>query len=160
MYGWLMRAQDFIADETMRAMDDLIRTVTKMPEGKSDWSPLDLGRDARDQVAECALIGASMVDVIRNQKMPEFTPEFMEQYETMKAGLGLEEAVGMLREKTREVCELIREFPDSDLESEIAFWGPNPWKMVRVLNYHNSNMSYHTGQVNYIQTLYGDTQMG
>lgn len=155
-----MRAQDFIADETMRAMDDLILTVTEMPDGKSDWSPLDLGRDARDQVAECALIGASMVDVIRDRKMPEFTPEFMEQYETMKAGLGLEEAVGMLREKTREICELIRGFPDEELENEIPFMGPTHWTMVRVLNLHNWNMSYHTGQVNYIQTLYGDDQMG
>lgn len=155
-----MKAQDFIADETLRAMESLIHQVTRMPDGKADWSPLELGRDARDQVAECALIGATLVDVIQERKMPEFTPEFMEQYETMKSGLGLEEAIGMLREKTRAVCDLIREFPDEELENEIPFMGPTPWSMVRILNMHNWNMSYHTGQVNYIQTLYGDDQMG
>ncbi|QYK52310.1 MAG: hypothetical protein KF824_08575 [Fimbriimonadaceae bacterium] len=154
-----MRAQDFIADETMRAADGLIHQATKMGD-KASWSPLDEGRTALDQVAECALICSSMVDVLKNWKMPEFTPEMMKEYEKSKAALSLDEAVAMLKEKTSALCDVIRAVPDEELVGTMQFWGPEPWSKVGVMNYHNWNMTYHNGQLNYIQTLYGDKSMG
>lgn len=153
-----MRVQDFIADETMRSAEGLIHQATKMGE-KATWKPLDEGRTALDQVAECALICASMVDVLKNWKMPEFTPEMIAEYETSKAALSMEEASAMLQEKTAELCDVIRAIPDDQLEGTMQFWGPEPWARVGVMGYHNWNMVYHNGQLNYIQTLYGDKSM-
>lgn len=153
-----MTLQEFIADETMRSCESLIHQATKMGD-KASWSPMDEGRTALDQVAECALICASLPDVIKNWKMPEFTPEFMEEYEKSKAALTLEQAVQMLQEKTALLCDAIRAVPTEELSGTMQFWGPEPWSKTGVLNYHNWNMTYHVGQLNYIQTLYGDKTM-
>lgn len=101
-----------------------------------------------------------MVDVVKNYKMPDFTPEMMEEYETNKNALDLDGAVSLLRENTEKLCEAIRSVPDEKLGEQMKFWGPEPWSVAGVLNYHNWNMTYHIGQVNYIQTLYGDKDMG
>lgn len=154
-----MRAQDFIADETKRAAEGLIHQATRMGD-KSIWKPMDEGRTALDQVAECALISGAMVEVIKNYKMPDFTPEMMEQFAADKNALDLESAVALLRENTEKLCDVIRAVPDEKLTDEMKFWGSEPWSVVSVLNYHNWNVTYHIGQVNYIQTLYGDKDMG
>lgn len=154
-----MRVQDFIADETMRSAEGLINQLTKMGD-KATWSPLDEGRTALDQVAECALISGAMVDVLKVFKMPDFTPEMMEEFERSKAALDVDGAIAKLRENTAALCDVIRAVPDSELGNQMKFWGPEPWLISSVLNYHNWNMVYHIGQLNYIQTLYGDKTMG
>lgn len=155
-----MKVQDFIADETMRATEGLIHQATRMPDGKEDWRPLDEGRSARDQVAECALICGAMVTVLAEFKMPDFTPEMIEEFEQSKSALSLEEAVALLRENLARLVESIRSMPDEKLSKEMSFWGPEKWTVASVMNYHNWNSVYHTGQIGYIQTLYGDKQMG
>ncbi len=151
-----MRVQDFIAEETERASEGLIDITTQMDADKTSWSPLDEGRTALDQVAECALICGAMVKVLAEYKMPEFTPEMMAEFETSKASLTLDEAVALLRENTKALSAVIRAVPDEKLEEEMAFWGPEKWKVASVMNYHNWNSVYHYGQISYVQTLYGD----
>ncbi|MFM9872300.1 MAG: DinB family protein [Fimbriimonadaceae bacterium] len=155
-----MRVQDFIADETMRATEGLIHQTTRMPDGKSDWKPLDEGRTALDQVAECALICGAMVKVLEEFRMPDFTPEMMEEFERKKSALSLESAIDLLRQNSAVLGEAIRAVPDEKLAEEMSFWGPEKWTVAAVMNYHNWNLVYHTGQVSYIQTLYGDKGMG
>lgn len=155
-----MTTQEFIAAETARASEALIHQATRMPDGKAEWAPMDEGRTALDQVAECALIGESMPGIIANRKMPDFTPEMMEQYERDKKAMDLQTACDRLRAATDKICEAIRATPDASLAESMSFWGPEPWTVAAVLNFHNWNMTYHCGQVNYIQTLYGDKAMG
>lgn len=131
-----------------------------MPDGKPSWNPMEEGRSALDQVAECALIGESLPGIIANRKMPDFTAEMMEQFDRDKRSMDLQTATSRLREATAKLCEAIRATPDADLLESMPFWGPEPWTVAAVLNFHNWNMVYHVGQVNYIQTLYGDKDMG
>jgi hypothetical protein len=155
-----VKVQDYLAAETMRSMEGMIRLVSGMAEDKVIWSALEEGRTALDQVAECALICESLLDVIPTRQMPDFTPEMVAEYEASKKAMSMDQAVHRLRAATSALGDLIGAFPDGELESTMKFWGPEPWRMVDVLGYHNWNMTYHVGQINFIQTLYGDKQMG
>ena len=57
--------------------------------------------------------------------------------------------------------EEVRAFDPADLDVEIwlPFAGGMQQKMADVMAYPYWNIVYHLGQINFIQTLYGDTEM-
>lgn len=154
-----MRVQDFIADQTAYCGEALIRQAEAIPAEKQNWAP-EGGRSALDQVAECAIIGGHMPDILRNKTMPDFTPEMIEAFEAAKSSLDtLAKAAEALRASNRQLVDFVRSLPDADLEGMMKFWGPEPWRVVDVADYHRWNMVYHTGQICYLQTLLGDKDM-
>ncbi|MEZ5163605.1 MAG: hypothetical protein R2688_07600 [Fimbriimonadaceae bacterium] len=62
---------------------------------------------------------------------------------------------------TSDLCNLIAEFPDDQLENEVTlpFGGGMTITMADVLSIHYWNTVYHQGQVNFIQMLLGDGDM-
>lgn len=155
-----MRVQDFIADRTMAGAEELAVQVKKMGE-KATWIAMDEGRTALDQLAECAVIGGYMVDVIATKTMPEMNEAMMEQYVSDKASVtSVTQGEELLLANTTRLCDVIREVPDTDLGEKMSFWGPEPWLFCNVMAHHLMNVQYHIGQVNFIQTLYGDKEMG
>jgi hypothetical protein len=156
-----MTAQQFIAGETIRAMEALIHQAKKVPSDKLGWTPLEEGRSTLDQVAECAIIPGYMPVILCNFKGPEFNDETMKAFMEMKAKVdNLDKAEAMLRENTAKAVEAIQAVPDDKLEMEIPFFGPGKWKIASIMASHMWNMHYHTGQICYIQTLLGDHSMG
>ena len=56
------------------------------------------------------------------------------------------------------VCRAIDTFSEADLGKEVAMpWGAKFPAMVAIL-LPTSHMTYHDGQINYIQTLFGDAE--
>lgn len=156
-----MTVQEFIAAETERAMEGLIHQVRALPADKVAWKPMDEGRTALDQMAECALIAKSLPQILGSRKMPDFTPEMIAQFESDKAAIDtVEKGESLLRDATAATVTAIRAMPDEALQEQMHFWGPEPWSVAGVMAYHSWNMNYHTGQVCYIQTLLGDKKMG
>ena len=156
-----MRVQDFIADETNRAMESLLHQAKRVPADKLEWKPMEEGRSTLDQVQECAIIAGFYPMVLSTLQVPEFTEDSMKQFEEAQAKLDtLEKAEAELRKNTAVATEAIRNMPDDSLGKEMKFFGPDMWKVSSVMNAHTWNMQYHTGQICYIQTLLGDKQMG
>jgi len=62
---------------------------------------------------------------------------------------------------TGRLCHAIERFPDGRLEEEIflPFGGGVSLTMADVLALHGWNLTYHLGQINYLQTLLGDRAM-
>jgi hypothetical protein len=155
-----MRLQDFIADQTTAAAEELGKQVQKMGD-KATWSALDEGRTALDQLAECAVIGGYLVDVIANKHMPPMDEAMWTQYMTDKGAVtSVAQGAELLQANTAKLCGVIRAVADTDLGVMMSFWGPEPWPVSKVMAHHLMNVQYHVGQVNYIQTLYGDKEMG
>lgn len=156
-----MRVQDFIADETNRAMESILMQAKRVPSDKLEWKPMDEGRTTLDQIAECAIIAGFYPTLYQTRKLPDFDEATIKQFEEAKAQLDtLDKAEAALRENTAKTCDAIRAFPDEGLNDEMKFFGPGMWKVSSVLNAHAWNMHYHTGQICYIQTLLGDKGMG
>lgn len=156
-----MTTQEFIAAETERAMESLIRQAKRIPADRLTWKPMEEGRSALDQVAECAVIPGYMPGILASLKGPEFTEETMNAYRQAKDSLDtFEKAEALLRENTAKAVAAIKAVPEDKLGLEIPFFGPEPWKIAAIMNSHAWNMNYHTGQICYIQTLLGDHEMG
>lgn len=157
-----MRYQDFLIAETERSVDAFFEAARNVPNDKLEWSPLDLGRSVLSQAQECAQSATWGPAVIRAGKF-DFDQEKMATIKSERESwTTLDECESKCRENTASLIELIRNTSDADLEKTIVIpFGKNhDWKIADILNLHVWNLHYHTGQVNYIQTLYGDKSMG
>src|SRR5580700_3688693 len=145
--------QNYVSKATTKAANDLITAVENLPEDKRGWSPLDKGRSALDQAAECALLNAFTVGLLQTKVFPEHEFDYAaftaQKQELAKDWSALKD---LLLANTALATAAIEAVPDSDLDIEV----PMPWGTYTVgsiMNYPCWNMSYHEGQTNYIGFL-------
>lgn len=146
--------QEFLADATLRAADNLAQALGRIPEEKRSWSPEGKARTAFDLVAECAVLNAY---TIHTMQTGGFSPDSMATYLPDKdaaIAAGSEKLIAQLKENAARVAEVIRTFPAERLEETVQM----PWGTMRqseIISYPFWNMSYHEGQVNYIASMLG-----
>lgn len=151
---------DVIVTDTRKAAETLAANLSAMPDDRQDWRPLDAGRSALDQVQECAVINDFCAAILRDRKTPEGW-----SYDSYKAECAKldtpAKAVQALGEATERLAAAITAFPSDALEIEVKLPFGDDFRasFLRVILMPYYNMVYHTGQIAYIQTLYGDTQM-
>jgi len=144
---------------TEDAMNLMIQTAHSMPEENFRWQPLESGRTAWDQVAECVQVADWMSRIIAEKSASFLTPEFVAQQKLVRPDLGsMDELEKHLRERYGRFFEVIRSQTDDDLNRDVLLRGCDV-KVHRILFFPMRNMYYHFGQINYIQTLYGDLSM-
>jgi hypothetical protein len=144
--------QKFIAAATKKAAGDLITAVENLPEDKRSWSPLDKGRTALDQAAECAILNGSVINLLKTKVFP--TDFNYDEFVGKKAELAKDwNAVKeLLLANTELAIAAIEAVPDSELDIEVAMpWGTHT--VASIMSYPYWNMSYHEGQTNYIGFL-------
>lgn len=151
-----MRLQDFIADQTLLALDYLFVQAKEVPGDKLSWKAMGEGRTVLDQLQECASAPSSYNNIIRREPK-EFIDTDHEMRRAAKVTwLTVEKCEAECRQRTAILLETIREIPDAALsESVMMPWGEE-WKLSDVAMMHYWNMVYHTGQICFIQTLLGD----
>lgn len=147
-----------ITAETESALKMLFASARRMPEDKLNWSPLDAGRTVMDQLQECA-ITADM-----------FLPYFDASYTPMAKGYEefgaissqwktIDECEAKCKELTAKLTAAIEATPAEKMaEVHDLPWGEKH-TLGAIATFHAWNMTYHLGQINYIQTLYGDKEM-
>lgn len=154
-----MKAQEMAAMLTRDVADSLVRTVQAMPAEKQTWKPLDVGRNAHDMVVECAAANFFVADALSHREIPQMDPhkrdELRAQADTM------DKALPLLRESVERLIRAQENFPDEFLPQTVTLpFGAGltrSFAWVMMIGYWN--MAYHLGQINYIQTLYGDMDM-
>jgi len=147
---------------TQRALDDLIRAVDAMDPESREWVPAATSRSALHQLRELAVSTTLLTKVIKSG-----TGGHLDAHARAVSGDMLdsvttyEEARDKTRDGTAEVCSLIANFPDDQLEDDVVlpFGGGIRLTMADCLGLHYWNLVYHCGQVNYIQTMLGDLKM-
>lgn len=154
-----MRVQDLAIQMTQRILEDLFVAARAMPPEKLEWRPLEMGRSALDQLQECAQALQFAPAMIRNEGSLVLTPEFLEQArQERRTWTALEVCEQHARANALVFYEAVRALPDSSLPQlvELPF---GTFRMSEILFGQYWNMLYHYGQINYIQTLYGDYEM-
>lgn len=144
-----MTKQTTIEMVTMSA-GALEKAVTALGD-KGTWSPMDKGRTAVNQIAECALISQFTADVLNAQVMPE--PDW-DAFGKAQAALNTtDKAVSALKTMTADLVKAIEALPDSAAGTSVTLpWGTEmTLGSLPMLVYWNN--TYHEGQINYISTL-------
>ena len=121
-----------------------------LSEENREWKPLDKGRSAVSQLAECAVINETAARVVEtgiwDVALPVMTGPQVAALDTF------EKALSGLRDGTAALVCAVRAAPDADLGRVITLpWGTA--KLADVFLMPLWNMSYHEGQINYIGTL-------
>jgi len=157
-----MTAQELIAYNNTSNTKSLFRAARKVPADKVEWKPLDSGRSVLDQCQECALSSTWAFSVLDTDKPFEMTPEIIQAFMEAKAKLTtIDECEAAAEENLAKLNAFVLAYPDEKLGDTVPMpmWPGGNMPVVEALQLHNWNVSYHTGQINYIQTLYGDTGM-
>lgn len=156
-----MDTKTLIKQMTTQATKGFFDAARKVPADKVAWSPMEAGRSVLSQAQEIAQSPAWGAGLMETRTMPDFNREFManmmaerEQWQTIDA---CEEECSRRLEKLFEVLDA---FPAEDLEATMFLpFGNRDWTFAELAMLHYWNACYHQGQVNYIQTLYGDSSM-
>jgi uncharacterized damage-inducible protein DinB len=147
-----MTVQEFIATGVEKSTDDLLQAYGRTTAEKRAWEP-ETARCARNILAECAVMTDGLADIVTAGKMPEFD---MDKFYGAVAALDTDEkAEAALKASTAKLVSVIKAMPDDKLDVMIE----SPWGTYTTAAWSAHAMthnSYHEGQVNYIQTLYGD----
>ena len=144
--------QAYMAALTQKAAEDLILAVEALPEDKRSWSPLDKGRSALDQAAECAILNALTAELISTHSFPanfSFDTFVADKQKLAEEWSSLKE---LLEANTAAAVSAIEAVKDEDLEVVIEMpWGAR--NIGQIIAYPYWNMSYHEGQTNFIATV-------
>ncbi|NLI00558.1 MAG: DinB family protein [Chthonomonadales bacterium] len=141
------------------AAQNLRINLEAMPADKQVWRPLDKGRSALEQVQECAVINGFFASILRDQAVPEM------QWDAYKAACAAldtaEKAAEALSASAKQLVADIEAFPEDRLDATVTlpFHEGMVMTFAQIMFAAYWNMTYHTGQIAYIQTLYGDNEM-
>lgn len=146
-----MRVQEFAAQHTRGIAESLAHFVRTTAPDKLNWriqvSDSLTTRSVLDQVAECIAVNRTFASILRN------APQEHEQPSLADA----EQAITLLLQSADELANAIEVLPDSNLNKEYERRGIRiPAHRFILMGYRN--MAYHAGQINFIQTLYGDPE--
>jgi len=133
------------------ATDSLWRTVKAMPEDKFEWKPEETARSSRELVEEIVMTTGFTADLVKNMKMGNME----EGDKTPKTIAELEKEH---RAGVEKLIAAMKAFPVDKLHDTIDLpWGTQTF--LQVIAYGYWNLTYHWGQISYVQTMYGDTEM-
>jgi len=150
-----MTVQEFQAESIENTAGLLAFWLGTIPEDKRSWTPALEGaaglRTALEMVAECAAANRFFAGLLRHETPQGFNPfEVKADYATVEA------AQQDLLSSAAEVAAAVRGLSDEDLQAEFVL-RRGAMKGYQVIAFPLRNMTYHGGQLNYLQLLYGDT---
>ncbi|HEY3414644.1 MAG TPA: hypothetical protein VGM51_16515 [Armatimonadota bacterium] len=155
-----MRYQDQLINDTQAAIDSLFKAAHAMPEDKLTWKVDDKGRTALSLCAECAQMIPMTTEMLKAKAMPPMDESAMEEMGKQSAAWTLADCEKICRDESQKLFAVLRDYSDEDLKKPIALpFGDRDWRMTDVASYPLWNMTYHLGQISFIQTLYGDNEM-
>lgn len=152
-----MSFYDALERMTWEAVDMLFRYARAVPEARRTWRPAEHARSVMEIVTENAVLPHALLIALR-ERPSEADPTLWTRAEQMAGDLSTVDACEQAcRNATTELIKAIREIPEEALEQSVMMpWG-KPMSLFEIAYDHYWNLSYHLGQIAYIQLLYGDT---
>jgi len=149
---------------TKNATEAIFDSARRMPEDKLNWKPLDEGRSALEQLREVAMSPVWFGPILEKQSMPEFSEEEQAQgQKLMESWNSIDDCYQACKANSQTLYEVILKTSESDFDKSIylPFGGDKGINatVAEIAMFQYWNLTYHWGQINYIQTMYGDKEM-
>lgn len=156
-----MKYQDYIIDTTKKAAEEAFRYAKAVQADKVNWKASDTVRTVLDicqEMAQCPLWCQNLVEGKKMEFNEDTQKQIMserEQWQTVEA------CEAECNRRLDNLFAAIRSFPDERLSETqwLPFDGGRDFTMVEMMDYPRWNFNYHTGQIAYVQTIYGDKGM-
>ena len=147
--------KDMAKGATIQQAELIVKDTKYIPEEKFAFCPMGCAKTAARILAECVTVNLEIAASIKGEALGESGVELaarIEQASTIEA-LGV-----LVRESAKIVCDAIDTISEADLDKQLKMpWGASfpAWQAILL---PVSHMTYHDGQINYIQLLLGDTK--
>lgn len=157
-----MNFQEHMIEVTKAAAKEAFQYAKAVPADKVEWSPLDNGRTTLDLCRELAMCPTWCKETIEKEGPPEFSEEAFaaikkeqEQWKTV------EDCEAECGRRLETLYAFFKTIPDGQLANTkwLPYDGGRDFTVAEMMDYPRWNFNYHTGQIAYIQTLYGDREM-
>lgn len=148
--------QSVAASLIEKAASDLIAAARATPDEKVHWQAVPGTRPMLAQLVECCLANMMWAKTLQTHVHALLRKGVADQaYKELDT---IEKVVTRLKETSSQLAAVIRGLPDADLSIIVPLpWKPEAGKSLAVCCLHPYwNMTYHLGQISYIQTMYGD----
>lgn len=154
-----MSFTQLVSKLTLDAVDELLRYAKAIPADKLNWRPAAHARTALEILQECAVLPAAITAWLHDRPQ---SPPSMDQYALYWAQAEMlstiEACEHALRENTQKLLQAVASLPEAELsQTAVAPWGKT-YTLAEGSLIHHWNVTYHLGQIAYIQLLYGDTE--
>lgn len=151
-----MTLQEYAAHLLTSAAYTLAHFVMTTEPDKRDWTPtapegITL-RSPIDFVAECITVNGVFLAILRGEVPPAVSPD-----DKTRPFVDAEEGCQLLISVTEDLAKTIRSLSDEDFAREYTVRG-RAMSGPLFVELPMRNMHYHSGQINLIQLLYGDTE--
>lgn len=158
-----MTIQDQAARLTEGALEMLFGAARHVPQEKLRWSSAETARSAISQLLECATAPLLHVPLLEGDPNP-YAGAPMQAAQEQRGALedaSLDALHAAARERHIPLLATLRAFPDARLEAlyPLPFGADFAMRGADLLFLPYWNLVYHTGQINYIQTLLGDRDL-
>lgn len=160
-----MRVQDYMVQNIWSGVDAIFRSARSMEPDKLTWAPLDHGRTVLSMLQECAQAPDWMASILELREMPPLSRTEIVEARRMRAEwTTIDECEKICRFNTEKLCRIILDYPDADFEITVNLsFGPGgssiEENLLKVAGRHYANLTYHYGQISYIQVMLGDREM-
>ncbi len=138
-----------------RSQEAFLKVYESTPADKLVWKPEEgNGRSALDVMHECIVSDKFSAATIQSGAFPKLD---WAAESTLAATIPHDEIANRFRSGNNDLLAVIESVPDDRLDVTFQFPGSErEWTMAELLFLPGSHLDYHTGQLNYVQTLYGD----
>jgi hypothetical protein len=139
---------------------EFVNTFAAIPDDKLDWRPLDTGRSALDLFAETAQMADVGRRIIESRGQLRVTRDLLETLRAERASWSREEALAALEINHAGAIAAVEACSDDELAQPITIPMISsemtmPLAAWALMGYRQYISRF--AQINYIQTLYGDT---
>jgi hypothetical protein len=146
-----------LVSATERAATRLMNDLNAIPDDRENHCPGGCARSAVHIAAECAVVNGAVATYLTTGEVIRPTPE---QRETLLAAYDTKtKARQFLSDETERLIAAIRGLDVTTLGDPASFFPTRPSDIYTVAELPAWHMMYHDGQLCYIQTLYGDTDI-
>ncbi len=148
-----MNTQELLINLTNKRVDGLFFAARQFPADKLDWKPTPASRSALDMLQEIATALDEFEGLFTSRKLEWDENSYMNWVSERSKITSLDDLEAMTRDATQKLASLIQQSDTSTYAEPVQLPFPGEFNVADVLAYHLWNMSYHEGQIYYIQTL-------
>ncbi len=156
-----MSYQDRMVRSTSRAVETLFKNARAVPADKLEWQPMDQGRTVLDQLQECSSSPRFYAMILEEKKFPEISDEDRATMQAeRKSWATIDDCEKACKAYTDRFIAAVKNISDNELDTVIEIPGRDQeFTISDIVAAHCNHLLYHNGQINYMQTLYGDFDM-
>jgi hypothetical protein len=160
----MLDSRQYLANTAQFMAQTIGRTVPFTPADKRNWAPMGAARTTMDVIQECAEALERITKFMKTGQFDRPTPEARAaRAEALKKNPPkFEDLKTRLQKAAEAYAQAIEKFPEERWTEMVPSPFPSLGQQMplgTLLGIPVFNMVYHWGQINYIQTMLGDTEM-